>query len=405
VKHALLLAWRHFRHYRGRSALLVLSIVLVFLLPVTLALWVDEQSRALAARADATPLVVGARGSRFDLALAALYFRGHASATLSMAEVETIVDGGLADPVPLRLGHSARPGSPGGRSGTRVPIVGTTHDYYGFRGLSFAQGGAPAFLGEAVVGARAARELGLATGDTLLSDQGSLHDLAEASPVRLRVVGVLAESGTPDDGVVLCDIKTAWILDGIGHGHAAAEEEPAENVLRASEGAITLGPATYEYTEIDEENRASFHFHGDAEALPVEAILCLPRDRKSATLSEARYRVASEAQCLVPSEVVGELLGLVFRLKRLFDANVLLVSLAMAFLFALVFLLSLRLRAAELETLRRIGFARATIARLVACEWLLILVCGALLVLAGSALLRALLAQLGPRLLTGGGLA
>jgi hypothetical protein len=70
-----------------------------------------------------------------------------------------------------------------------------------------------------------------------------------------------------------------------------------------------------------------------------------------------------------------------------------------------VFLLSLRLRAAELETLRRIGFARATIARLVACEWLLILVCGALLVLAGSALLRALLAQLGPRLLTGGGLA
>ena len=392
MKHELLLAWRHFRHYRGRSALLVLSIVLVFLLPVTLALWVDEQSRALAARADATPLVVGARGSRFDLALAALYFRGHASATLSMAEVETILESGLADPVPLRLGHSAH----------GLAVVGTTHDYYGFRGLRLARGGAPAFLGEAVLGARAARELGLAPGDTLLTDQGSLHDLARASPLRLHVVGVLEESGTPDDGVVLCDVKTAWILDGIGHGHAAAEEAPPENVLRASEGAITLGPATFEYTEIDAQNRASFHFHGDPDALPVEAVLCLPRDEKSATLLKGRYRVASEAQCLVPAEVVGELLGLVFRLKRLFDANVLLVSLAMAFLFALVFLLSLRLRAAELDTLRRIGFARATIARLVACEWLLILACGALLVLAGSVLLRALLAELGPRLLTGG---
>ncbi len=392
MSETLRLAWRHFRHYRGRSALLVASIVLVFLLPATVWLWVDEAARGLAARAAATPLVVGARGSRFDLVLAALYFRGRVSAPLSMADALALADDGLAEPVPLHLGPTAA-----GR-----PIVGTTHDYYALRGLAFARGGAPAFLGEVALGAAAARALGLGPGDTLLSDQGSLHDLARGSPLRMHVVGVLAETGTADDEVVLCDVKTSWVLEGIGHGHRPAEEVPPEQVLRASEHGIALGPETLEYAEIDETNRASFHVHGDPSALPVQAVLCWPRDAKAATLLKGRVRAAPDRQALEPAEVVGELLGLVFRLRRVLAANVALVSAAMGLLFALVVLLSLRLRAAELETLRRIGFARATVVRLVVGEWLLILGAGALAVVLASALLRGLVAELAPRLLAGG---
>lgn len=387
------LAWRHFLYYRKRGVLLVASIVLVFLLPVSLARWVDDVAAGLAARAEATPLVLGARGSRYDLVLSALYFRGRIPAPLSMQTVEELQEGELADPIPLVLGHSAS-----GR-----PIVGTTHDYYGFRGLAFAAGGAPAYLGEAALGARVARELGLGPGDTLLTDQTGLHELSLTNPLRLHVSGVLTESGTPDDEVVLCDVKTAWILDGLVHGHVAAEEERPERVLSAEGEVITLGPATYEHTEITADNLASFHLHAEPETLPVQAVLCVPRDAKGATILKGRLRVSSTAQALVPSEVVGELLGLVFRLQRFFAANTLVVAIAMGMLFVLVFLLSLRLRAAEFETLARIGFARRTVASLVACEWLLILALGALGVLLASALVHPLFTLLVPRILTGGG--
>jgi len=392
MSRTLVFAWRHFLHYRKRGLLLVASIALVCLLPVAVKLVVADFASGLAARAAASPLVVGARGSRYDLVLSSLYFRGRIPEPVSLREVEAIQDGGLADAVPVHLGHRAR----------GFPIVGTTHDYYAYRRLSFAAGAAPAFLGEVVLGASVASELGLGPGDRLLSDQGSLFELSLTYPLRMHVVGVLDETGGPDDGAVFCDLKTAWILDGIGHGHVAAEKEADERVLKRTDDAVVLSPATFEYNEVTAENILSFHFHGEPADFPVEAIFCLPKDERSATILKGRYRVAETTQILEPAEVVGELLGLVFRLQRFFDVNALFVGVAMAMLLGLVFLLSLRLRAAEFETLRRIGFARGTIARLVAAEWSLILFLGAALVVVLGASLAAFLARFGDVLLFGG---
>ena len=33
------------------------------------------------------------------------------------------------------------------------------------------------------------------------------------------MVGILAPTSTPDDEAVFVDIKTAWVISGIGHGH------------------------------------------------------------------------------------------------------------------------------------------------------------------------------------------
>ena len=82
------LAWRYLAYHRVRTALLVLCVALVFLLPLAVQLLVDSYSRALGARAAATPLVAGAPGSRYDLVLNALYFEGRVPGPTSLAEVE-----------------------------------------------------------------------------------------------------------------------------------------------------------------------------------------------------------------------------------------------------------------------------------------------------------------------------
>jgi putative ABC transport system permease protein len=97
--------------------------------------------------------------------------------------------------------------------------------------------------------------------------------------------------------------------------------------------------------------------------------------------------VEKAAQLLVPTEVIEEILGFVLRLKRFFDANALLVSIATVLFLALVVMLSLRLRQREAETLFKLGCARATIARILALELAICVGCGLVLAVAGAAIL------------------
>ena len=386
-------AVRHLRHYRGRSTLLVLAVVLVCLLPIALRLVVADVTGALTARAEATPLVVGARGSRFDLALAALSFRGDVPRDVPLRAVDELRAEGLGEAVPLRLGHSAR-----GHA-----IVGTSHDYYAFRGLRFLAGEAPVFLGEVVLGASVAQATGLGVGDTLLSDQGSLFGVSLDYPLELEIVGVLAATGQAEDDVVLCDLQTSWVLEGASHGHVDAGEEREERVLARDGERVVLSPETYVHTRIDATNRASFHLHEERDALPVTAIVSLPEDTRAATILRGRLRDHDELQLVVPKDVVDELSGFVFRIQRVFDAHAAVVAVALVLLFVLVVLLSLRLRRAEFATLRALGLSRGLLVRLVVWEWLVLLGIAALLTATLGWGLAQVLAAYGERLVLGGG--
>lgn len=369
MKHTLLMALRYLAYHKLRSLLLVLCITLVLLLPIAVNQLLDRYGDVLSARAAATPLVIGARGSRYDLVLNTLYFRGRIPGKLPMAEADAVQDGGLADAIPVLCGRTAQ----------GYPIVATSADYYAYRGLAPAAGTLPLLLGDAVLGHRVAEQLGLGVGDRVLSDRGSLYDLTMAYPLRMKVVGVLAPSEGPDDGAVFTSVRTGWILDGIGHGHDDAATQDDGNVLREDEDGVVLNAAVYEYQEITEDNIESFHFHGDTAGMPLTAVIALPRDSKSATILKGRYRVSGSAQALVPGEVVDELLGLVFKVKLFFDANVALVSVATALFLVLIVLLTLRVRAREMETLFRIGCARLTVAKLLGTELLVVVAAGALL--------------------------
>lgn len=387
MKSLLHLAWQAVAHYRLRSLLLLAAVVLTLLLPATVQILVRTFRTDLLARAASTPLLVGARGSELDLALGALYFQGGVRNELPFGETTFVRDGtrrgeaGRATPIPLHLGIEVN------LRGDDAPLVGTSPEYFAFRGLTPVAGGRlPAWIGECVLGSAVAARSGLAPGDKVLTAESDLYTLTQAYPLRMAVVGVLDPSGTPDDYAVFCDVKTAWAALGLGHGHddVTSLPETDDRVMRREGDGTMASLAVLPFQEITEANRDSFHFHGDPDTFPITAILAVPKGPKQRTLLVGDYAVRAregKAMLVRPVAELERLLGFVLQLKRFFDANTLLVGGAMALLLGLVVLLTVRTRARELETLMRIGVSRGRVAALVGMEFFMILLGGALVAL------------------------
>lgn len=373
MNHVLVLAFRYLRFNKIKTVILVFSVAVAVFLPLAVNLLVRDYQRDLLARASATPLVAGAPGSRLDLVLHALYFRGQSAHDLTMADVNAINASGLALGLPILNKHTAR----------GLPIVGTSLEYFDFRGLRVAQGAGLTRLGDCVLGATAAEKLGLLPGDKLMSDPENVFDLAGSYPINMHVKGILAPAGTADDGAVLVDVKTEWLILGIMHGHQDATTADPSLLLGRDASNVVASAALLPYQEITSSNAASFHMHGDPATFPVSAIIAVPHDDKSAAILRGRYQdPKSTVQLLVPKQVVAETLDLVFRVKRFFDAQAWLVGVATALLLALVVLLSLRLRRGEMETMFKIGCARWMMFWLQATEIVIVVAVG--VVIAGG---------------------
>ena len=368
---SLYIAWRYIRFYRVRTAILVACVTLIAVLPLALQLLLDESEEQLLSRAQSTPLLLGARGSALDLVMNSLYFDDEVPELISMQAADEIDATGLAVAVPLYARFQAR----------GFPIVGTTLDYFDFRGLEIARGRQLALLGECVIGADVAEGLGIGPGDSLLSASETLFDLAGIYPLKMKVVGVLARSFTPDDRAVLVDLKTTWIIQGLVHGHQdlAAVRDDGVVMSRSDENVVATAKLE-EYTEITADNIDSFHFHGAADAYPLTALLALPNDERAGTILRGRYLDAAlPYQLVLPGDVIDGLLANIFRIKEVLDAVILVVGTATALALVLVFALSLRLRQREIHTLFRLGGSRSTIARLLAAELAIIFVFSTLL--------------------------
>jgi len=378
VKGALYLAWRYLAYHRWKTAILVASITLILYLPVGLRVLVDQSSRQLTARAEATPLVVGAKGSPLELVLNTLYFGSDIPEPMRYAEVERVAESGLARAIPMHVRFRAR----------SQPIVGTSIDYLEFRGLRVASGRPMAMLGECLLGSRAAEALGAGPGDHVISSPESVFDLAGVYPLKMPVAGVLAYSDSTDDDAVFVDLKTAWVIEGLAHGHMDLTlPQATSGVLEREEGNVVANASVVQYNEITADNIDSFHFHGDTSSFPVTALIAVPLDQKSSALLQGRYLSGDEAVQMVRSlEVMQDLLGTVLTVEKFVVAGALIVGLATLGLAALVFLLSLRLRRRERRTLVKIGGSRPAVALVMGSEVLFVLLAG-LLLAAGLTLL------------------
>lgn len=373
------------RYLRARpvpALALALSLALSAALPLISSRLAREFERALTERARSTPLLAGPAGSRFDLTLAALYFRSSNLPPVDLALAERLgAEPGLLA-VGIETSHRAR----------GVPIVAVAREYFDCRGLRARSGRLPNWVGECVLGARAARRLGLGPGGKLFSDTEHLLDLTKPPALELTVSGILAPSGGPDDEVILADLETAWAIAGLSHAHVdpSAGLAPGQLLGQAPSGDLVLSGAFLPDASISAENRPRFHRHGSAEQLPLTAVLLFPRDAKVATLIEQRINARGPEQIVRPAQVVAELLADVLRIKRLADWLSWLLGATTLALALSIARLGVELRAEEALTLAKLGAGAGVGWRLHACYWGAILGAASLLAAALYALAAAL---------------
>ena len=384
----------YLKRQRAKTLLLIGALTVTLMLPAAISVLVGEAERHLRSRAVATPLLIGARGSSLELVFNGLYFSKPEIATLSKAQADEAGRDGLATVIPLYARFSAK--------GHR--IVGTSVDYFRFRGLAVAEGRLIGRLGDCVIGHAVAAEQGLRPGDSLVSSPEAVFDLAGVYPLKMRITGILAPSGTPDDRAVFVDVKTAWIIKGLAHGHEDARKADESQVLgqEADGREVMLNASVVDYNEITEENIGGFHFHGDPGTFPLSAAIVVPKDEKGRTILLGRYQDADRlgVQLVEPAVVMDDLFETVFQVQRLVVAALVLVGIAALAIALLVFLLSNRLRAREFSSLRQIGADPITIRLLIAFEGAFVIVASAMLAAVLITGLR-LAAPMLVRLLTG----
>jgi putative ABC transport system permease protein len=365
MKQSFYLAIKYLQFHRLRTLILFASIGLILYLPAGLHRLIVESEIQMMERADATPLIIGAKGNSTDLVINTLYFEQTEIDALEMRILDDLDETGFGYSIPMVSYFNARGFS----------IIGTNLDYFNFRKLSVGEGRNLRYVGECVLGSRVAERLGLAPGDSLVSSPENFMDLAGVYPLEMEVVGILKPSNTPDDLAVFTDLKTNWIMMGLGHGHQDMQEvKDPTLILDRDSSNVIASPKLFLYNKIDGRNSDSFHFHGDINTYPITSVLFVPDDDKASTLLRGRFEAGEMSdQIVVPSLIVDNLLQNIFRIKQIFNTVFILVGLATFFILGLIVVLTLRLRKDELYTMFTIGSSRNKTMEIIGFELLVLI--------------------------------
>ena len=215
------LAWRYLWSSPLTTALNLLLLTLG-LAAVTFVLRASAQVEAGLKRDLAgIDLVVGAKGSPMQIMLAGVFHLDAPTGNIPLATLDLLKAQPLvAQAVPLSLGDSFR--------GYR--IAGTTPDYMDLYGAKISLGAVWAKPMQAVLGAEVARTSGLKVGDHFAGSHGLASGGGAHDEHQFEVVGVLAESGSVLDRLVLTDLASVWEVHE-DHHTAHDEDEPKEITL------------------------------------------------------------------------------------------------------------------------------------------------------------------------------
>ncbi|HEY8878026.1 MAG TPA: ABC transporter permease [Roseateles sp.] len=337
------LAWRYLWSSPLTTALNLLLLTLG-LAAVTFVLRASAQVEAGLKRDLASiDLVVGAKGSPMQIMLAGVFHLDAPTGNIPLTTLELLKQQPLvAQAVPLSLGDSLR--------GYR--IAGTTPDYLDLYGGKVEQGALWTKPMQAVLGAEVARTGGLKVGDRFAGSHGLAEGGRAHGDHQFEVVGVLAESGSVLDRLVLTDLASVW---EVHEDHANHDEDKAKE--------ITLALVRYRS--------------------PLAAVM-LPR------WVNAQDGLQSAAPALETARLM-RLVGAGTEVLRGFG----IVLLAAAGLSVWVALLhAVRARQGDLAMLRMLGAPARRVATLIALEALLLATLAALLSLAAGHGLVALLERL-----------
>ncbi len=181
-------------------------------------------------------LVLGAKGSPLQLILSSVYQVDAPTGNINYSEVKTLLKRQkilIEYGVPLAFGDNYK--------GYR--IVGTDSTYISHYELELAEGKLWQNTLEATIGSRVAKDLGLKVGDTFFSAHGLTDGTDVHDNATFTVVGILEQSGTVADQLLLCNIPSMWAVHGLENQPEESQEITAVLMKKRSPMAIIRMPA------------------------------------------------------------------------------------------------------------------------------------------------------------------
>ena len=239
-------------------------------------------------------LIVGAKGSPYQLVLNTVFLQDSPLGNISYEEYEKIENNPLVEAaVPLGFGDSFR--------GHR--IVGAGKELF----THTSRKGQPAWLElgegkpfaapfEAVLGAKTAKDLGLKLGDTFVSVHGTVEMNAERhahSPY--TVAGILKPVEGPYDQAILVSIESIWKVHE--HGHEQAADKPDE----------------HEQDTVEEPG----HIHSEGD---VTAVMIKPKGYAEAMRLYQQYQKDTGVQLVFPAQVIVRLFSFMGQGEQVLNA-------------------------------------------------------------------------------------
>jgi putative ABC transport system permease protein len=212
------LAWSYLWS-RPLSAALNLLLLSLGLASITFLTLVSSQlNKAFERDLQGIDLVVGAKGSPMQLILSGVFHIDVPPGNIPLKAVQELQKHPMvAQLIPISLGDSLR--------GFR--IVGTSTGYITHYHATLAQGQLWTQPMQVVLGATAARQLGLALGNTFAGSHGMGEGGHAHGDNPYNVVGILAPSASVLDRLILTDTASVWAVHEDHHGEGEPEHQVA----------------------------------------------------------------------------------------------------------------------------------------------------------------------------------
>lgn len=231
------LSWSYIKAKPLNTLLNVLLMSLGVAIILVLILLSSQLEENLAKNKRGIDLVVGAKGSPLQLILANVYHIDFPTGNIKLDEAKNLIrNRQVKSAIPLALGDNY--------AGFR--IVGTNHDYVNLYQGEIASGELWKYNMDVVLGANAAKKLGLKIEDTFFGAHGlSVADL-EHDELTYHVAGILENSGSVLDNLILTNIESVWAV----HNHDEADSASAHGLPQIGSAHLTGLPEGDEDDEI-----------------------------------------------------------------------------------------------------------------------------------------------------------
>ena len=290
-------------------------------------------------------MVVGAKGSPLQLILSAVFQIDNPTGNISLQEVKGLQRNRLvAKAIPLAYGDSYQ--------GFRV--VGTEESYLSLYEASFARGKAWTTTYEVVLGSEVTKATGLQLGDTFYSAHGLVQGAPEHDEHSFVVSGILEQSNSVLDGLILTGLETIWQI----HGHPAGNPQ--------NEEAHNSGRETADESPENKDRQ-------------ITAMLIKFRGPMGMVMLPRQINERSNMQAAVPAIEINrlfQLMGIGVDLLGMIAYAIIVIA---GFSFFLSLYNSLRERKYELALMRSMGASRSKIFSLLILEGLLLSLVGYLI--------------------------